>query len=255
MSELFRFCTFNIRYNTVRDGQNAWSYRKEQVGSLLQQLQPDIFGLQECLPTQAQDLVPALSEYSFVGVSRDDGRQQGEMVPLFYRKKRFQLVHAGHFWLSETPHLPGSQSWNSALPRMATWGVFREREKQTLFWVFNTHLDHESQHARKQSLLLIKRYLDALGTHLPFVLMGDFNAIPLSPEVAPLFEQIPLQDLLAQTSGGTFHNFLGHPDGPRIDWILASTHFKLETISICRSHSQGKYPSDHFPVIAEIRLN
>lgn len=108
--------SFNIRYNNPADGEHAWPLRKERVASLLRFHQADLIGMQEVLQGQLEDLRALLPEYAWVGVGRDDGKNAGEFSPIFYRASRFEVLDSGTFWLSETPELVASKSWDAAPP-------------------------------------------------------------------------------------------------------------------------------------------
>ncbi len=148
---LVRVVSYNIRYNNPGDGEHAWPLRADRVANLLRFYNPDLFGLQEALQGQIDDLVARLPQYAWFGVGRDDGRSAGEGTPIFYRRDRFTLLDQGTFWLSETPEVPGSKSWDAAITRIATWGRFVDRTTGTRFLYLNTHFDHIGQTARERS--------------------------------------------------------------------------------------------------------
>lgn len=275
-----RVLSFNIRYDNPQDGLDAWSHRKPDVVALIRSVDADLIGLQEALPEQVDYLRAALDkDYGFVGVGRDDGARRGEFVPVFYRKRRFELRAAGHFWLSPKPSEPGSVGWDAALPRMATWVrlAFRENTIEELQFI-NTHFDHRGEQARLESAKLLRRTVEALGG-VPTIVVGDFNCGPASPphaelvadrrnllELFDVFEDPhvttsddpPVADGSAgasrvDPSAGTFHGFTGRAQGPRIDWILTNRRFKpTEASLITAATPAGRYPSDHFPVTATL---
>ena len=118
-----RVMTFNIRYHNPADGVNAWPARRDWVAQIIRDRGADLVGIQEALPDQIADLEKRLPEYGWYGVGRDDGRRRGEHTPIFYRKARLERLDQGAFWLSEQPDKPGSQSWDTSLPRVAVWMV------------------------------------------------------------------------------------------------------------------------------------
>lgn len=121
--------SYNIRYDNPKDGSNAWPYRKERVAALLHHYAPDLIGLQEVLKTQLDDLAERPVGFAWVGVGRDDGQTAGEYAPIFYRRDGFDLVGTGNFWLSETPHEPGTLGWDADCVRLATWKRLRHKAK------------------------------------------------------------------------------------------------------------------------------
>lgn len=259
-----RVMSFNIRYGTAQDGVNHWDRRREFLLETVQAFQPDLLGTQETLGFQKDWLAERLTGYATLGVGRDDGKLAGEMMALYYRTERFELLASGHFWLSETPERAGTKSWGSSLPRMVTWVKLRDRkgldDRPVLF--FNTHFDHQGEQARLQSARLVRRRLTELGAGCRLVLTGDFNAGDDQPPYAALFgdqpgEKSPVVDTFRMrfpTRGpdeGTFSSFdVGQTRGPRIDWIGASRDWRVDAAAIDHTAREGRTPSDHFPITA-----
>ena len=173
---LIRVVSFNVRYDTSRDGEDAWPRRKNDVIRFLSEQRPTIFGLQEPLKHQVAEIAEGLgAEYARYGVGRDDGKNRGEFNPIFYDKTVLEIIDSGVFWLSETPDDPGTKFRSSSLPRIVTWGRFIIRESSRSFYFFNTHFDHRGQEARLESAVLISRRILELCDMGPAVLIGDFN--------------------------------------------------------------------------------
>ena len=119
--------SFNIRYGSARDGSNHWKLRKDMVFSVLEDQQPDVVGLQEALGFQINQITETVSGYTSIGVGRDDGKTQGEYSALLYRSDRFDVQDSDTFWLSETPNVVASMSWNTACTRICTWALFKDK--------------------------------------------------------------------------------------------------------------------------------
>ena len=168
--------SFNIRYANAEDGTNSWKYRYPAVAMMLDDQRPDVAGLQECLYEQFEYLQTSLDKlYKFVGVGRDDGKKAGEMMAIMYNPKTVSLVKWGTFWLSETPDVPGSESWDTACPRTCTWGRFTDRRTGKDFFLFNTHLDCGPNSAQTGGMKLILERLSGLSEGAFVVLAGDHN--------------------------------------------------------------------------------
>lgn len=254
----FRMMTFNLRYDEVRDGANAWPFRIGKVTELLASYQPLIVGTQEGLHSMLMDMQQHLPQYGYVGEGRYGGFAD-EHNAIFYHREQLDVVEHGQFWLSEQPMQPGSTSWDSSLPRICTWAHVRGKQDRELeFKVFNTHLDHRSQLAQEKGIQLV---LEQMQRHsqcrpLPMVLMGDFNADPDS-RVISLMEPYPLInafDVLKGDPGMTFHDFKGGIDGKPIDYLFSSPAFQIHETVIIRDCMNGGYPSDHYPVMVEVAL-
>ena len=255
--------TFNIRYGTAPDGENRWELRRDLLIETIHAHDPDILGMQEVLLSQAEEIRAALPEYEFVGVGRDDGELGGEFSPIMFRRKLFTLKNFGYVWLSPEPDKPGVKGWDAACPRMVTW-VNLQFKKEPLFDVnvINTHFDHVGEKARLESARIIRRMTDSMGGK-PVIVMGDFNATPDSPPYEVLTgEKGNLAELHDahrakvkwNTDLGTFHGFTGEQRGKRIDWILMSRRFMTMDYEIDQREEGGRYPSDHYPVIALLRM-
>jgi endonuclease/exonuclease/phosphatase family metal-dependent hydrolase len=258
-----RVMTFNVRVRTFIDLFDNWTSRRDLLAQTVRQSDPDILGTQECLAEQSDYLRQELADYDFVGVGRDDGDRRGEMCALFFRRDRFEKIDAGHFWLSQSPDVPGSRSWGSAYTRMATWVKLRQRGGGPTVCIVNTHFDVFSARARLESARLVRSKIQSLAAGLPCIVMGDFNDSPgseayrellvngIGPAMADAFRA---SNPISSAHEGTRHDFSGRTTGPRIDWIVVSREFQSVESSIVHASRNGKYPSDHFPVTAVLKL-
>lgn len=246
--------TFNLRVNVQGDGSNAWPYRKHRAAAVIAAASPDLFGTQEGTGAMLKDLDEVLPDYSRIGTGRvgEGDSSHDEHCALYYKPAEVTLLKQGQFWLSETPDVQGSISWDSCLPRICTWGLFQSKKNDGLrFYVMNTHFDHLGVTARQKSAKLmleqIRRFREE--EELPVLLMGDLNAEPGEPEISLLREQ--LQDayaLLGGPAGCTFHDFKGGTEGEPIDYIFATSDIEMTETIIHREKLDGAYPSDHYPV-------
>lgn len=257
-----RVMSFNIRFGTANDGENKWPARRELVVETIKRYTPDLLGTQETLPFQASYIGQQLPEYTYVGWSRD-ANPDGEQCGIFYLSERFEQLDAGQFWLSENPAEKFSKSWDSSLPRVATWVVLKDRraaDAEPLFFL-NTHFDHRGQVARLEAAKLILQQVNELRGDKPVIITGDFNCDQGS---AP-YQAITSDGLLVDTyrarypekqeNEGTFNGFKGTAGNARIDWVLASKPLVVREATIDRYHVEQRYPSDHFPVTAILSRN
>ena len=259
--------SFNIRYGTANDGDNHWTRRSSLVAETIRMFDPDLLGTQEVLKFQAEFLKEQLPEYGFQGVGRQNGTEDGEYVPVMYKSERFELIDSGHYWLSETPEVPGSKSWDSSLPRMVSWVELSDRKNNGEKFVFiNTHFDHRGKVARLESARLIRRQAEELmDRKLPFVITGDFNTTEDRQPYQELIpgsrsNNIPIVDSYRNTfpersdNESTSSRWTGNRSGSRIDWVLHSQDFTTLQSVINHTSENGRYPSDHYPVQAILRL-
>ncbi|MBN2473295.1 MAG: endonuclease/exonuclease/phosphatase family protein [Pirellulales bacterium] len=254
--------SFNIRYGTAADGANAWPHRQEMVFEVIRTQQPDFCGLQEALRFQIDAIRKAVPEYAEYGCGRDDGKTQGEYSAILYREDRWKPDRGETLWLSDTPEQPGSASWGNTIPRIVTWGRFVDKQTGRALCVFNTHFDHQSQPSRVKSAEFLAKLIARQGRDTPMILTGDFNAGERNPAIEHL--KRPDENASARLvdtfralhpeaeSVGTFNGFEGRTDGEKIDYIFADPSVRVTSAEILRTHRDSRYPSDHFPVNAEV---
>ena len=252
--------TYNVRYdNGSVLGKDSWSaVRKDRVVKLLREQKPDLMGMQEVLYNQLMDLTLVLTDYAYVGVGREDGEKKGEFAPVFYRKDRFELMKNGHFWYSETPDVP-SITWNAACIRICTWAKLKDKQNDKIFYVFNSHYDHESAIARKNSAELMLKKIDEISENYPVMATGDFNAVPSDGAIQYILKNGLLKDAYGKTSkvsgcSNTFHNYEGSPGISRIDFIFVTSKISVDSYTTLDGKIDNYYSSDHFPVSVEVEI-
>lgn len=254
--------SYNIRYNNPDDGVNAWPNRKDHVAEMMADVYAaDIIGVQEALKGQIDDLQSHMPDYSWVGVGRHDGKDQGEYSPIFYKTNRYDLLATNTFWLSETPHRPGSKSWDAAITRVATWGRFKDLTSNLEFYVLNTHFDHRGELARVESARLVTEFIEDLEEGIPVVLTGDLNVTERSEAYSVLADSPALNDaryFSKEEHKGPTASFSDwetlQPDESRIDYIFVNNHVSVHTHQIADDRFEGRFPSDHLPVITNIEF-
>jgi endonuclease/exonuclease/phosphatase family metal-dependent hydrolase len=249
--------TYNIRYDNTGDGINQWSSRKDKVYNLIKKHDPEIFGVQEAMHNQMQDLKAALSDYDYVGVGRDDGKQGGEYSGIFFKKERFKVKQSNTFWLSETPSVPGSKNWDAAITRVATWAVFHDKKTNKEFMVINTHFDHIGKEARAKSAELLVSQSNTLAKSTPLIITGDFNCTREDKPYKVIMNQkmVPLSDPAPANPPGTFCSFKVNSIECRpIDYIFTSAEWKASEYKVITDNDGTHYPSDHLPVQVTLEL-
>lgn len=279
-----RCMTYNIKNDYDPVGDNIWSSRKELVAGNIRFHRPDLIGMQEVLHNQLEDLAELLPEYGWVGVGRDDGKQAGEYSCIFYRKKRLRPLEQGTFWLSEQPEQPGSMGWDAACTRVCSWVKLADVLSGKVVTHYNTHFDHIGQVAVEQSAHLIKQQMEAHALEGTVILTGDFNMTSDSEAYRVLTQQeqtsaLTLRD--ASVAGDykhfgpafTFQDFDARevaarsfpsvipshtPNGIEfetpIDFIFVNGDARVVNYGIVADHCDGKLPSDHYPVVADVIL-
>lgn len=259
-----RVMTYNIRLDTEADGPNRWTYRRAWVAAQIDWFRPDIFGLQEVVFKQKQDMIADLPDYRLIGAGRDDGQDAGESSPIGYREELFDLLGSGTFWLSPTPERP-SKGWDAAFPRVATWIRLRTKRGGKTVLAVNTHWDHVGVEARKQSGMQLARWLSEnyrKADHV--ILIGDFNSGIGSDGLRALTDGAAAPGLRDSRNAsqskpfgpsGTFNAFKLQPEaGETIDHILVGANVSVRRHAVIAQNVDGRMLSDHYPVLADLQL-
>jgi len=261
---LMKIMSFNIRYDNPADSLNSWAHRRDMIVILINTHKPDVIGTQEALYHQIEYLEQNLPEYNWIGVGRDDGHRGGEFTAIFYNKDRLKILTDSSFWLSPTPPEPGP-GWDASLNRTVTWAKFRDSFSGRQFFLFNTHFDHEGEIARIESARLLLRKMTETFGNLPIILTGDFNSVPesepyqvlTSTKEETLTRKLFDSRLISQkTPAGPIGTFTGFdleadPKQP-IDYIFVSNKINVANYAVLADKFEGRFPSDHFPVLIKI---
>lgn len=247
--------TYNIRLDVASDGINQWSNRTEKLPAVIKKYDPDLIGLQEAMHHQLMTILEKLPAYGYIGVARDDGKEKGEYSAILYRKDRFDLISQKTSWLSETPDIPGSKSWDAAITRVVTRGRFHDKKTGKEFLCFNTHFDHIGKEARKNSSSIILQLIASeRGPNIPIIVTGDFNSEPEEAAYQVMANSSVVVD--ARPSGskeGTFCTFeVNGPPCRLIDYIFHSRQFEASNYQVIKDNDGKHYPSDHLPVMVEL---
>ncbi|NLR62012.1 endonuclease/exonuclease/phosphatase family protein [Chitinophaga polysaccharea] len=256
--------TFNIRYNNPDDGLNAWPHRKDKVASEVLFLGAHTLGVQEALNDQMQDLQQQLPQYKSIGVGRDDGKTKGEYSAIFYDTTRLQLLKSETFWLSETPTVAGKIGWDGACTRIVTWGKFKDKKTNKLFFHFNTHFDHMGKIARRESAKFLLQQVHHIAGNTPAIITGDFNAVPSDEPIQIIMnpnDPLHLTDSKAISETphfgpiGTFNGWqMAEREPQPIDYIFLKGKFQILKHASISPTWEGRYASDHFAVYTELMM-
>lgn len=243
--------SYNIRLGVADDGPNSWEYRRTATIAMLEDKSPDIFGVQEAYGFQISYITENLPYYKNIGVGREDGRDEGEHMSIFYDSRNVKLDKWGTFWLSETPETP-SMGWDAACFRTATWALMEKAGHR--FYYVNTHLDHVGKEAQEKGLaLIVDRIGDINPEGYPMVLTGDFNVTPDDSVLDGLkTKMLSARDTAEKTDSLGSFNGWGHADSV-IDYIWYSGFSGCPEFSTIQTQYDGiTYISDHYPVMARL---
>ena len=267
--------SFNIRGAFHHgDGDNLWQNRAALNVATIRKYAPDLIGFQELQSGNLSVYEAELTEYQYVLGNQASGGT--EHPSIFWKPSVFDLLDSGGFWLSETPEVY-SGSWETDNIRACTWAKLREKTSGRVFLHFNTHLDNVSERARTEGTrLILRRIGDLRAPDLPVILTGDFNCDACQPPGADETDRADanyrylLQNGFVDTylaagnddtaQSNTFHGFQGagcSPDYGRIDWLLTldgADRWSIFSAGIIRDHAAPLYPSDHYPITADLAI-
>lgn len=252
--------SFNLRYDNPGDTGNLWKDRAGPVCSLIRFHDFDIFGTQEALKNQLDDISNSLPQYARYGKGRDDGKEGGEHSAIYYKKDNFKLLQSGDFWLSETPDKPGLGWDATCCNRICSWVYLQDNKTKRKFYVFNVHFDHQGVVARRESAKLMIEKIKAIAKNEPVILTGDFNADREAEPYKILSSSKILRDSYADVKYPYENNSSFNAFGKDlnrnavIDHIFISKNLKASKWGILTDTYHGKFPSDHFPVVAQIHF-
>ncbi len=261
-----KVASFNIKRDSRFQGTHSWQYRRELVADIIRKSGLAIIGVQELLPTMREDLHTLLQDYSIFGDGRKRNRSN-EQSAILLRDHDTRLLGGQTFWLSKHPEQSGSRAYFSMFPRICTVCEVFVQEYGRSIRVFNTHFDHICSPARTLGVRIILEYMHRMNERspMPCILMGDLNAAPDSKPIRILRENrhtypdIHLNcayDLMKnRASINTYHGFTGRiTPRPPIDYIFVSDEFVIKDTYLDTTHTGELYPSDHFPLVAELGL-
>ena len=284
-----RASSYNVRYKTNEDtGDKSWDSRKAILCDFLKEIDPDVIGFQEVDPPQMSDLKALLTDYEIFGKHREaDNTRRG--TPIAFKKSRFALLESRTFWLSLTPDVPGSKDlgdgYAGSEPETCTWAILQDHDTRGVFCFFSTHLDHKQDELRRRQMVIaVEKVMAYAGRGAPVILVGDMNSDETAPAIADVACSRLIDACLASQTvptgpWRTFNSWSWKKNevscaealascspaertanketfGNRIDYILVSAGTKVESFAVRNDSQPGKeqYPSDHYPVVAELLL-
>jgi len=265
MTAWFRVMTYNVRYDNPDDGEHRWEFRREAVANTIRFREPALLGLQEPLGHQLEYLKRHLPDYEWVGRPRVDGAEEGEYSPIGFDEQRFALEETDTFWLSETPDQAGSLGWDARHPRIVTWARLRDRRTDDTVVHANTHFSHDGPEARRKSATLLRQRLDEITGDDPAIVTGDFNCVAGEPPHETIVDPEVGERTFRNAREVSEHGHYGPPTSVtdfehlvpnrKIDHVFVTNGVDVHQHGVCTDlYAEDRYPSDHFPVLAQVRL-
>ena len=264
-----RIATYNVHYIGRRresglGSVNAWEERKGALNEAFGAIQADIVGFQEMetygprgSTTPVSNLaLDWLLEYNtdYGAAAQGDPDVFPSTQPIFYRLDRFTLLDEGWYFFSNTPDVIYSRTFDGSWAAFASWAQFLDNSTGVTFRVVNIHTDYSSGSNRIQSAdLVAERTKPWISAGETVFMLGDFNAMSGSPTLRAI-ETIGID--FHSATGSTFHFNRGLNLFGAIDHIgHAGDAFEAEATTVVRRKFDGKWPTDHYPVLVDFQLN
>lgn len=244
--------SYNIRNSRADDGENAWNIRRVATPAMLDEINPDIIGIQEAYPDQERYIVEQCPRYAAFGVGRNDGADDGERMTVIYNTRVLQKEDGGTWWLSETPDVP-SVGWDAKYPRTATWVLMKDLRNGRKFYFVNTHLDHKGVRARRESLKMIVSRIREMNPDIPMILLGDLNVEP-ADSCLMVLDSLMTSARASAAVTDTTASFNGF-QGPKtiIDYIYYNGFSGADEFRVVTESFEGRpFISDHYPIVSKL---
>ena len=251
-----RVISYNIRYMNDKDGDNSWKFRKQASINMVNEEQPTVFGLQEAVKAQVDFLQENLPDYAYYGVGRNDGKESGEFMAIFYKKEAVELLDHGTFWLAATPDTP-TKGWDGQCFRTCTWTIFKCKDTGKQFAFLNTHLDHKGKVAQQEGMkTIVKKIGELVPKDMPVFLSGDFNTRTDNPIYEPLKAiMADSRELATETDHhGTYTGWKVRETPVVVDHIFVRGVEVDKFQVLCDKNYGAEYISDHYPVLSVVRF-
>lgn len=251
-----RVISYNIRYMNDKDGDNSWKFRKQASINMVNEEQPTVFGLQEAVKAQVDFLQENLPDYAYYGVGRNDGKESGEFMAIFYKKEAVELLDHGTFWLAATPDTP-TKGWDGQCFRTCTWTIFKCKDTGKKFAFLNTHLDHKGKVAQQEGMkTIVNKIGELIPKDMPVFLSGDFNTRTDNPIYEPLKAiMADSRELATETDHrGTYTGWKVRETPVVVDHIFVRGVEVDKFQVLCDKNYGAPYISDHYPVMTTARF-
>ena len=263
-----RLATYNMLFNLYDhnlEEQHRWLQRLPLIVEMINEMKPDIIGVQELYSDQLADLMPYIDGvYNFYSKPCEDGELNG----IFYRKDRFEVIESKVVYMTETPEVPSSET--------LTMLQLKDQKTGSIFAVFNTHLAFSKIEKRDFQARFIADYVEPYAKQMPVILTGDLNTFPNRPDLSrlPFYDGDYIHRLLTKFSLhdakersmighlgpiGTFTNAAddGTPfkgtgtPGIFLDHIYVSGGINVLLHAVQPGTINSQFPSDHMPVLID----
>ena len=270
-AQKFRIMTYNMLYNAheAEDKlpmKHRWESRKLRLLTYLAFAKADIIGSQELQEGQVQEVMGFLENtYGYYGEKTRENEGRTDTNAIFYNKNRVELIES-----KTIPYI------DDHCKNAFTYCRFKDRSTNKEFVVLNTKLSWGNPDRRLAEAMQLNDYSNHFSPKDPVIVLGDFNLYPFmlhkrniffdGDYVAQVLVGKNLKDAKSisifghfgplcsiTNSADTLDPFIGAQlAGFMLDRILVNEQVKVLTHGIDIAKVGDEFPSDHFPVIADV---
>jgi endonuclease/exonuclease/phosphatase family metal-dependent hydrolase len=288
-----------MTWNLMRDFKHynsknpafAWESREPRIIKVIQDANPSILTLQECIDLPGQPIITFLNKLKGLGYEFDvfmdtQGNNAKQLRVVTLWKPSLYRHTSKTLWLSPDYHSSHpAVEWGQTVARPVGVSCFLHPYGDRPLWVFNVHLGHSELEKSASCHALVQMVADtcAASTQQAFVVMGDFNVFESSDMynlrgIMTDNDTCPMTDLAIEArtilgdlpSPGTFvsssiDSQQLHPGqcGDRLDHVFGR-HVSLSGFARVWNKTmlpeeppflvlKDQFPSDHLPLV--LRLN
>ena len=280
-----RVGTYNVwshlaRASKIRKGnaaeERSWESSKEAVAKQIVDIDCDILGMQEVTSVCRDDLAKLVKKaggkrYKLWWVNTyPEGHRSVVGNAVFYDKKRFKFEKQNIYYFSPTPEVQ-SKGWDEKrYYRASLTTVVTDKKSGKQFFLFATHGPLGKEANAHAGELLVEWDKSYNSEALPSIAVGDMNARPeqaFHQAMCAHFEDCALVAKEKVGPIGTFNSASGSDKNlslphRRIDHIYVHStdkgKFEVERYEVVtKKYKIGgveHYPSDHCPVVVDLKL-
>lgn len=247
---------YNVLYDSNKEGRPSTFLT--DICDTIREQDPDVFGTQEYNTDLIQAFDTDLPQYSSY-------KGPGSTAPnfIYWKTDKFNLIKKGYYFMSNSPTVT-SKFPGSSQNRAFTYVTLEYKDTDKRFVLVNVHTDYSAEDSvRKAQLAVLTSLLPKINPdNLPIIFVGDFNATPTSASVLSFLadnKNVKRSYSVAQTKGDTGGTLVVSGFTKREDYIFDYIFISIDSIkakyySVIANFKEGKSPSDHLPVFAELEL-
>ena len=249
--------TYNILSNMEKEGREP-DCRVRMVKTILEN-DVDVLGTQEDGAEHSKYFIANLKTYEVY----KGGVEEGDYI--YWKKDRFTVKRKGYYFLSDTPERKSKYEGSNQY-RTMTYVVLEENKTGKQFLFINTHLDYRAtEEVRVKQIDALAALIKKVNKDdLPVIVLGDFNTTTTVSGSALLDfmgdnPNFGMTSKVAKVKGDTGPTLIEGNFTKRHPYIFDYIFVTTDTVytryyTVVNNIKNGKYPSDHLPVLAKVDI-